>query len=664
MTDEDLTILATQNDSPKCYREMQRQSLVDLPGFWADRAESMVTWFKKWDVVLEGDFSTDQTTWFAGAKLNASYNCLDRHIINGKQNKAALIWVGEKDQETKSYTYQMLHSEVCRFANVLQKRAIKKGDCVAIYLPMIPELVIAILACARIGAVHCVVFSGFSSSSLEDRIRDCNAKMLITADVLNRAGKTILLKPNADDALEGCDHVESCIVVRRTDKDITMKPGRDYWWQDEIKASDITARCKPVEMDSNDTLFVLYTSGSTGKPKKIVHSTGGYLTYAIHTSQLVFDIADKDIFWCTADIGWITGHSYIVYGPLGLGGTTLLHEGTPLYPGPSRYWEIIEKFRVTIFYTAPTVIRALMRFGSDPVQKHDVSSLRILGSVGEPINPEAWHWYNETIGRKRLPIVDTWWQTETGGIMISPLPQATMSRPGTAAFPLPGIDAAIIDKDGNEVGPGQKGRLVIRKPWPGMLKNLSVDHPANRSTCLNFYPGVFDTGDGAIYDKDGHISITGRLDDVINVSGHRLGTVEIEAALSTHPSIDDTAVVGSPDALKGQAVYAYVTLKKNIKQTPELLEELRLHVHRKIGAIAAPDTIQYASALPKTRSGKIMRRILKKIAADDFNNLGDISSIADYSVLASLIEGKKNISLTTTRQRRKDNDIESETFEA
>lgn len=632
MTAENLTKLATQIDNQETYLNKQMNSLEDLPGFWADRAETLVTWSKKWDTVLEGDFSTDRITWFSGAKLNASHNCLDRHLINGRQNKAALIWAGEKKEDTRTYTYQMLHSEVCRFANVLKKKAIKKGDCVAIYLPMIPELVIAILACARIGAVHCVVFSGFSSATLEDRIKDCDAKVLITADVLNRAGKTILLKPNADDALEGCDQVESCIVVRRTDRDVSMKPGRDCWWHDEIKASDITDQCEPVPMDSDDTLFVLYTSGSTGKPKKVVHSTGGYLTYAVHTAQQVFNITDDDVFWCTADIGWITGHSYIVYGPLGLGATTLIHEGTPLYPGPERYWEIVETFRVNIFYTAPTVIRALMGFGSDPVQKHDISSLRLLGSVGEPINPKTWNWYHETIGRKRLPIVDTWFQTETGGIMISTPGQTTIQKLGATAFSLPGIDATIIDEKGKQLGPDRKGRLVVRKPWPGMMKNLCTDN--------HFYMGVFDTGDGARYDKGGFFEITGRLADVINVSGHRLGAVEIESALLTHKSVAESAVVGRPHPLKGQAVYAFTVLKKNRQMTPELHEELCLQVRRKIGSIAVPNVIQAASALPKTRSGKIMRRFLRKIAADDIHNLGDVSSIADLSVLADLIEEK------------------------
>lgn len=637
---KNMAMPASDIDKQKAYRDNWKRSLEDLPGFWSDRAEALVTWFKKWDVVLDGDFNTRRITWFSGAKLNASFNCLDRHLVNGRQNKAALVWVGENSSETKSYSYQMLHSEVCRFAHVLKKKGIKKGDNVVIYLPMIPELVISLLACARIGAVHCVVFSGFSSASLEKRMQDCKAKMLITTNLVNRAGKTISLKPTADDALEECDHVKSCIVVHRSERSVSMKPGRDYWWHEEMHAAGISSQCEPAVMDSDDTLFVLYTSGSTGQAKKVAHTTGGYLTYAIHTCQVVFNITDDDIFWCTADIGWMTGHSYVVYGPLGLGATVLMHEGTPLYPGPDRYWEIVEKFRVSIFYTAPTVIRAIMKARSKTIEKHDISSLRLLGSVGEPITPEAWHWYDKYIGRERLPIVDTWWQAETGGIMISPLPQRTTAKPGGASFPLPGIDAAIIDEEGEEVGPHGRGRLVIRKPWPGMLKDLCTDHYSYRLTNSTLHPGVFDSGDGARYDKDKFFSIIGRLDDVINVGGHQFCTAEIESALLTHGSIAEAAVVGTPHSSRGQAIYAYVVLHKNCRQTHELLEELRLHIRREIGETAGPDTIQYADALPKTRSGKIMRNVLKKIAAKNLNNWGDVSSIADLSILADLVEGR------------------------
>ncbi len=635
---------SSSSSSGSCLSEYKKAydfSLENPEAFWAERAKTLVTWTRKWDEVLHGDFYRGKISWFSGGRLNVSCNCLDRHLERGRRNQAALIWQGENDDDVKVYTYQMLLAETCRFANVLKSKGIKKGDCVAIYLPMIPELVIAMLACARIGAVHSVIFCGFSSAALKNRIKDCGSKVFVTADTVFRGGRIIPLKSNADGPLDECQSIRNCIVVRRSEKEISMVPGRDSWWHEEMAGEGIGKYCEPVEMDAGDTLFMLYTSGSTGKAKGVLHSCGGYLTYVLHTCQTVFRFCDNDIHWCTADIGWITGHSYSVYGPLGAGTTILIYEGLPLYPDPARYWRIVEKFGVTVFYTAPAAIRALMHSGPGPAGGYDLSSLRFLGSVGEPINREEWNWYFNEIGHSKLPVIDTWWQTETGGIMLAPLVHPELCGPGGSSRPLPGIDAAVFTESGGETAPGKSGRLVIRKPWPGMLKGIQGAEGLVRKIYFSSYPGVYDTGDSARRTGENVFQVIGRLDDVIIISGHRLGTAEIESVLTAHRSVAEAAVVGVADSLKGQKIYAFVMVGKNVEQTPGLLAELRQYVQEAFGPVAAYATIQYVSALPKTRSGKIMRRLLRKIASNDFNNFGDISTLADPSVLTDLVDGKK-----------------------
>lgn len=621
------------------YVEIYKRSIEDPEGFWAEKADQL-EWFKKWDLVLEADFAKAEIRWFKGGKLNVSYNCLDRHLRNGRENNAALIWEGEPDGQNRIYTYQQLHREVCRFANVMIKKGLQKGDRVALYMPMIPELPIAMLACARIGVIHSVVFGGFSAESLRDRILDCEAKLVVTTDGGFRGGKVIGLKENVDMALRECPSVEACIVCKRSHIDVTMEKGRDSWWEEEMAAQDITADCEPEEMDAEDPLFILYTSGSTGKPKGVLHTTGGYLLYALQTTKLIFDVKDGDIYWCTADIGWVTGHSYVVYGPLTLGATSVMFEGIPTYPNPDRFWKIVEEYRVTIFYTAPTAVRALAREGDDWPRKRDLSSLRILGTVGEPINPEAWMWFYKVIGRESCPIMDTYWQTETGGSIISPLPGAIPIKPGSATLPFPGIDAVVVREDGFECDVNEGGYLCIRKPWPGIMRTVYGDPERFVDTYFSQFPGMYFTGDGARRDEDGYFWLMGRVDDVMNVSGHRLGTAEIESALVSHPLVAEAAVVGFPHNIKGQGIYAFVTLKCDVEKTENLRKQLTGHVRKEIGPIATPDKIHFADALPKTRSGKIMRRILRKIAAGDIDNLGDTSTLADPSVVEVLIAGR------------------------
>ncbi|MGD9116402.1 MAG: acetate--CoA ligase [Dehalococcoidia bacterium] len=621
------------------YKKIYQKSISDPEGFWGELAEQL-DWYKKWDKVLVSDFKNAKHEWFVGGKLNVSYNCIDRHLKTWRKNKAALIWEGDIG-DSKTLTYQQLYYEVCKFANVLKKHGVKKGDRVSIYLPMILELPIAMLACARIGAIHSVVFGGFSAEALRDRVLDCGAKVLVCTDGYYRSGRVIRSKDNADFAAKACPEVKDMIVVRRANIGVNMEEGRDCWWHEEMTAEDIAPYCEPEPMDSEDPLFILYTSGSTGKPKGVLHTQAGYLLYCYQTLKWIFDVKEEDTYWCTADIGWVTGHSYIVYGPLAFGTSSLVFEGVPTYPHPDRFWDIVEKYQVNIFYTAPTVLRALMREGDEWVSKHNMECLRVLGSVGEPINPEAWMWYYDVVGKGKRPIVDTWWQTETGGILITPLPGATALKPGSATFPFPGIEAAVLRQDGSEADVNEGGYLVIKKPWPGLMRTVYGDPERFKNTYFIQYPGYYTTGDGARVDSDGYFWLMGRIDDVINVSGHRIGTAEVESALVSHELVAEAAVVGMPHDIKGQGIYAFVTLKANVTPSDELKKELVTHVRKEIGPIASPDKIQFAEGLPKTRSGKIMRRILTKIASGDVDNLGDTSTLADPTVVTTLVEGKQ-----------------------
>jgi len=623
------------------YEQMYKRSIEDPEGFWGEMADESLDWYRKWDRVLDYDFRDDiKIEWFKGAKLNVSYNCLDRHLKTWRKNKAALIWQGEPVDDARTYTYQELYYEVNKFANVLKKKGVKKGDRVAVYLPMIPELPIAMLACSRIGAIHSIVFGGFSAEALRDRIQDCEAKVLITSDGSYRNGKVIPLKANADKTLEDCPSIETCIVVNRTDSEVNMKQGRDVWWHEEMAAPDIRPYCEPEQMDAEDPLFILYTSGSTGKPKGVLHTTAGYLLYVTATLKYVFDLKEEDTFWCTADIGWVTGHSYIVYGPLSNGTASLMFEGVPSYPDYSRFWQIVEKYKVNQFYTAPTAIRAIAAQGDKWAEGQDLSSIRILGTVGEPINPEAWMWYYNKIGGGRCPIVDTYWQTETGGCIITPIPGAMKIKPGSVNRPFFGVDAEIIREDGSSCDVNEGGYLTINKPWPGMMRTVYGDPERFKETYFSQFPGRYYTGDGARKDKDGDFFLMGRLDDVINVSGHRMGTAEVESALVSHKKVAEAAVVGFPHKIKGQGIYAFVTLNAGVEKSDDLKKELVKHVRKGIGPIATPDKIQFADGLPKTRSGKIMRRILKKIAAGE-TDLGDTSTLADPSVVDDLIANKQ-----------------------
>ncbi|MCL1985845.1 MAG: acetate--CoA ligase [Betaproteobacteria bacterium] len=619
------------------YEAMHKRALEDPENYWAERAK-LLTWFKPWERVLDYDFiDNPKVEWFKGGKLNASYNCLDRHITGKRRNKVALIWQGDPEDDVRIWTYQMLYDRVCRFASALKKLGVRKGDRVVIYLPMIPELVVSMLACTRIGAVHVCVFAGFSTGSVQTRVQDAEAKVVITADGMFRAGRVMPLKSIMDEALKDCSSVRRVIVVNRANMPTTMRERRDLWWRDVMADRSLDANLPCAHMDAEDNLFILYTSGSTGKPKGVRHSIGGYLTYAAHTMQLVFDHREEDVHWCTADIGWVTGHTYTVYGPLLLGGTTVMFEGGPRWPDPDRFWQIVEKYRVNTFYTAPTAIRTLIREGDEWVEKYDLSSLRVLGSVGEPIGPDTWNWYRNKIGGGKLPVVDTWWQTETGGIMISPLPFATPLKPGSATLPLPGIDTTVLKEDGTPASQGEAGHLVIKRPWPGMMTGVFGDASKFKETYFSRFPGYFLSGDGVRLDEDGYHWLLGRLDDVINVSGHRFSTAEMEAAFNAHPAVAESSVVGMPHDVKGEVIYAFVHLTLEEKPTESLRADLRKWLRKEIGPIATPEYIQFVNGLPKTRSGKIMRRVLRKIVSGNVDELGDLTTLSDPGVVDELL---------------------------
>jgi acetyl-CoA synthetase len=622
------------------YQEMYRASITDPNRFWAEHAKR-IAWTRPFGKVKNSSYAPNNVSikWFEDGSLNAAYNCIDRHLPK-RANQTAIIWEGDDPKDSKHITYQELHDEVCRMANVLRNRNVKKGDRVTIYLPMIPEAAYAMLACARLGAIHSVVFGGFSPDSLANRIEDCRSKVVITADEGIRGGRKIALKANTDAAIAKAGGVDHVIVVRRTGGQVNMDPVRDVWHHEAVQ--HVTGECPCEDMNAEDPLFILYTSGSTGKPKGVLHTTGGYLVFTSITHQYVFDYHDGDIYWCTADVGWVTGHSYIVYGPLSNGAVTLMFEGVPNYPTMSRFWEVIDKHKVNTFYTAPTAIRALMQAGDEPVRKTSRKSLKLLGTVGEPINPEAWEWYHRVVGDSRCPIVDTWWQTETGGILITPLPGATRLKPGSATRPFFGVVPQIVDAEGKVLEGAAAGNLCIADSWPGQMRTVFGDHQRFVDTYFKAYPGKYFTGDGCRRDEDGYYWITGRVDDVINVAGHRLGTAEVESALVAHPKCSEAAVVGYPHDIKGQGIYAYVTLMSGEQPSEELRKELVQWVRKEIGPIASPDLIQFAPGLPKTRSGKIMRRILRKIAEDEYGNLGDTSTLADPTVVDDLVRNRQN----------------------